>query len=69
MLSNGPEHLEHHSAGSRFGVEAHAEDAEAGLLLCDLVHDVEKVAHRPRQPIQLRRHQDIVLAEVVPWRP
>src|SRR5262245_47596255 len=48
VFGNRSENLEHHPAGGRVSIKVHAKDTQAGLLVFDLAHNVEKVAHRPR---------------------
>jgi hypothetical protein len=65
MLSDRTEDVQHHSAGGRLGVEVHAENAKAGPLLFDAIHDFQEVPHRAGKPIELSGHKDIALTEVV----
>ena len=68
MLGDCSEDLQHHRAGGRVGVEAHPKDAEAAALCFHAVHDLDQVAHRASQAIELRADEDVVFAEVVEGR-
>ena len=45
-LGEGADHLHHHPAGRRGGVDVLGQRAEAGACLADLLHDVQQVLQR-----------------------
>jgi hypothetical protein len=60
-LRKRTDHLHHHAAGWRCGIDCLCKAAEAGLCILNPLHDGKHIPQRPRQPAQLPDDQDIPL--------